>query len=409
MKSFWKHVSSVFAGTVLAQSVPLVGSLFITRIFAPSEFGEFATWLALVSFIAVAVTLRFETVLVIVEDGLARAQAVLIVLMTTVAAATVLSLCLIVLKHLPGIQHYLPEKTILLALLVPAALLMALNQVWQTWAAADGAYGKLNAMRLVQALATVLLQVSAGLKYPNVLSLVLGFVLASGIAFAWAVILMPRFIHREFLDSTEFRKFFHRYRKFPQYALPADSINTAAAQLPVLVVSYRFGNEAAGYLALTMRVLGAPVGLVGKAVLDVFKRYAVQSIRQIGNCRTLYVNTFMALSLASLAMVIGTIFLAEDIFRVAFGPEWDESGRITIWLLPMFAMGLIASPLSYMTYLVEKQRIDMLWQFGLFMAAIGALYGFSSYKSTLIGYGTGYAAMYLIYIFISYRLSGGNK
>lgn len=409
MNSFWKHVSSVFAGTLLAQSIPIVGSLFITRIFAPSEFGEFSTWLALVSFIAVAVTLRFEAVLAIVEDGLARAQAVLIVLVTTAAAAAVLSLCLIVLKYLPGIRHYLPEKTILLVLLVPAALLMALNQVWQTWAAADGAYGKLNAMRLVQALAVVLLQVGAGLKYPHALSLVLGFVLAGGIAFAWAVILMPRFIHREFFDPTEFRKFFHRYRKFPLYALPADSVNTAAAQLPVLVVSYRFGNEAAGYLALTMRVLGAPVGLVGKAVLDVFKRYAVQSIKQVGNCRSLYVNTFMALALASLAMVMGTVFLAEDIFRVAFGPEWVPSGRMAIWLLPMFAMGLIASPLSYMTYLVEKQHIDMLWQFGLMVVTIGTLYSFATYQSTLIGYGVGYAGMYLIYMFISYRLSAGVR
>lgn len=410
MNAFWKHVSSVFAGTLLAQSIPIVGSLFITRIFAPSEFGEFSTWLALVSFVAVIVTLRFEAVLAIVEDGLARTEAVLIVMVTTVVAAAVMSVCLAVLKHLPwGPRHYLPEKTVLLVLLVPAALLMALNQVWQTWAAADGAYGKLNAMRIVQALATVLFQVGAGLKYPNALSLVLGFVLAGGIAFAWAVTLMPRFLRRGFFDLARFRKFFHRYRKFPLYALPADSINTAASQLPVLVVSYRFGNEVAGYLALTMRVLGAPVGLVGKAVLDVFKRYAVQSIKQIGNCRSLYVNTFMALALASLVMVMGTIFLAEDIFRVAFGPEWVPSGRMAIWLLPMFAMGLIASPLSYMTYLVEKQHIDMLWQFGLMVVTVGALYSFATYQSTLIGYGVGYAGMYLIYMFISYRLSGGVR
>lgn len=408
MNIFWKHVSSVFAGTLFVQAIPIIGSLAITRIFAPGEFGEFSTWLALASFMAVAVTLRLETVLAIVEDGLARVQAIFIVLVTTVSVAVVLALCLFALKYLPGVRHYLPEKTMLLAFLVPAALLMALNQVWQTWAAAEGAYGKLTAMRLVQASSMVLIQIGAGLKYPTAASLVLGFVLASGIAFALAVMMMPRFIHKQFFELTGFGKFFSRYKRFPLYALPADSINTAVAQLPVLVVAHRFGHDAAGFLALTMRVLGAPVGLVGKAVLDVFKRHAAQSIREIGNCRSLYVNTFMVLAFASLVMIVGTVFWAEDIFRVAFGDEWVQSGRMAIWLLPMFALGLIASPLSYMVYLVEKQHIDMLWQIGLMVVAIGTLHGFSSYDSTLIGYGAGYAAMYLVYILISYRLSKGR-
>lgn len=396
----------MFAGTLLAQSIPIVGSLAITRIFAPSAFGEFSTWLALVSFMAVAITLRLETVLAITEDGQERARAVFIVLVTTVSAAVVFFVFVLALVYVPGMRHYLPENVLLLVLLVPAALFMALNQVWQTWAAADGEYGKLNVMRLVQALTVVLLQIGAGLGYPGAISLVMGFFLAAIIAFGSAVAMMPRFVCREFLELGKFKKFFVRYRKFPLYALPADSINTAAAQLPVLVVAHRFGNDVAGYLALTMRVLGAPVGLVGKAILDVFKRYAVQSIREIGNCRSLYVNTFMALTLASLVMVLGTVFWAENIFRVTFGRDWTQSGLMAIWLLPMFALRLIASPLSYMTYLVEKQHIDMLWQFGLMVVTVGTLYSFATYKSTLIGYGLGYAAMYLIYISISYRLSG---
>ncbi|UCJ15187.1 hypothetical protein K5Q02_15095 [Pseudomonas sp. MM211] len=162
-------------------------------------------------------------------------------------------------------------------------------------------------------------------------------------------------------------------------------------------------------MALTMRVLGAPAGLVGKAVLDVFKRHAMKSIREVGNCRDIYVKTFVVLMLASTVMVACTVFLAEDIFQTAFGPNWTQSGVMAIWLLPMFALGLIASPLSYIVYLVEKQYVDLLWQVSLMIVAILALYGFSSSKSTLIGYGVGYAVMYIIYISISYRLSGGQK
>ena len=407
MNNFWKHVSSVLAGTLAAQSIPLIGSLFIARIFAPGEFGEFSTWLAIVTFASVVVTLRFEAMLAIAEDGVGRVRAVFIIFWVTILMSVLFFICVAGAKFLPGIKNYLPDSLALLLTIVPAALCLALNQIWQTWAAAEGLYGKLNVMRLVQASILVLVQIGAGLKYPTAVSLVMGFVVATGIAFAWSIKVMPRFIYGEFCNPIEFRDFFFRYKNFPLYALPADAINTAAGQLPVLVVSYRFGNEVAGYLALTMRVLGAPIGLVGKAVLDVFKRYAIQSIQKTGNCRKLYVNTFMALVLASLILIGGTVFLAEDIFRVAFGSEWLPAGRMAIWLLPMFALRMIASPLSYMAYLVEKQNIDLLWQFALMMVAIVTLYVFRSYESTLIGYSTGYAIMYFVYILISYRLSKG--
>ena len=409
MNNFWKNVSSVFAGTLVAQSIPIIGSLFIARIFAPSAFGEFSTWLAIVTFVSVVVTLRFEAMLAIAADGRDRARAVFIIFAVTILMAVLLFICMIAAKFLPGIKNYFPNSTALVLTIVPAALCLALNQTWQTWAAAEGFYGKLNIMRLVQASTLVLVQIGVGLKYPTAISLVVGFVVATGIAFAWSIKIMPSFFHEQFCSLIVFRNFFFKYKSFPLYALPADEINTAAGQLPVLVVSYRFGNEVAGYLALTMRVLGAPIGLVGKAVLDVFKRYAIQSIQQTGNCQSLYIKTFVALLLASLILIGGTVVLAEDIFRVAFGAEWLPASRMAIWLLPMFAMRMIASPLSYMAYLVERQHIDLLWQVGLMLVTVATLYVFHSYESTLIGYSAGYAAMYLLYIFISYKLSKGGK
>lgn len=404
---FWKHVSSVFAGTLLAQLIPIIGSLFITRIFAPSEFGKFSAWLAIVTLVSVIITLRFETVLAIVEDGMDRVKAVFFVFAIAIMMSGLFFLCAILGKNLLWISFYLPDSTVLLLTIAPAALFLTLNQVCQTWAAAEGMYGRLNIMRLVQASILIFVQISLGLKYPTANSLMVGLVVASVIGLAWSIAMMPKFVYVQFFNFIEFKCFFRRYKNFPLFALPADSINTAVAQLPVLVVSFRFGSEVAGYLALTMRVLGTPIGLVGKAVLDVFKRHAVQDIRKIGNCRGLYINTFRMLALASLILVVGTIYWAEDIFRMAFGPEWIVSGHMAKWLLPMFALGMIASPLSYMAYLVEKQHIDLLWQSGLMIVSVINLCIFSSYESTLVAYGIGYALMYFIYIFISYRLSSG--
>lgn len=405
MRAYWKNVSSVFSGTLLAQSIPILGSLVITRIFSPEGFGEFSTWLALVSFISVVVTLRLENTLPIVTDGQSRKEAVFIILVTTLFVTTLLTACLFASYFLFEIREFLPKRTTLLVLAPPAIVFVALNQVWQTWAAVDGSYKKLNIMRLVQALTTVLIQIIAGLEYPSAFSLVLGFVLASVISFTVAFRMMPHFGDHEYCSNIEYSQFFKKNKKFFLYALPADAISTAVSQLPLLVIFHRFGSETAGFLALTIRVLGAPVGLVGKAVLDVFKRHAVQSIREFGNCRELYLKTLMVLFAASVLMVVCTVFRAEEIFRLAFGAEWTQSGRMAIWLLPMFALGLIASPLSYISYIVGKPHIDLIWQIALMITVVTTLYSFASYRSTLIGYGVGYAVMYVAYIFMSYRLS----
>lgn len=409
MNSFWKHVTSVFVGTLFAQSIPIIGSLAITRIFSPEGFGEFSTWFALVTFMSVIVTLRLETVLPIVLEGKPRKQAVLFIFIATLIAGVLLFACILVVANLFDTQKVFPNKSLFLLLGIPAVLLVAFNQVLQTWAAVEGEYKKLNIMRITQALFVVIIQVVAGLKWPSATALVLGFVMAAGISFAVAILLMPRFLSISIFNGREFRNFFLRYKKFTIYALPADTLNAAVSQLPLLVVFHRFGSETAGYLALTMRVLAAPVGLVGKAVLDVFKRHAVVSIRAYGNCRELYLKTFMVLLLASLVMALCTIFLAETIFSLAFGTEWVQSSRIAIWLLPMFAFGLIASPLSYMSYLVEKPHIDLLWQITLMIIVLIALHGFSSFRLTLIGYGLGYAVMYVGYILMSYKFSCGDN
>lgn len=397
----------MFVGTLAAQLIPIIGSIFIARIFTPSEFGKFSAWLAMVSFLSVIITLRFEAVLAIVEEGIDRLKAVFFVFLISIATSVVLFIGVVLGRNFSWINIYFPDSMVLLLTIAPAALFLALNQVCQMWAAAEGLYKKLITMRLVQAATLIGVQISLGLKYPCATSLAIAFAIAGVIGLGVSINLMPKFINIQFYSFPKLKSFWARYHKFPVFALPADSINTAVAQLPVLIVTLRFGSEVAGYLALTMRVLGAPLGLIGKAVLDVFKRHAVKNIQKAGDCRELYLSTFAVLAFASLIFVVATIFLAEDIFRVAFGSEWIVSGEMAIWLLPMFALGMIASPLSYLAYLVEKQHIDLFWQSGLMIVALINLNYFSSYESTLIAHSVGYGFMYIIYIFISFKLSKG--
>src|SRR3546814_16936536 len=59
--TFWKKTASVLSGTLVAQAIPLVGTLIVARLFAPADFGVFAAWLAIVNVLSVVLTARFES------------------------------------------------------------------------------------------------------------------------------------------------------------------------------------------------------------------------------------------------------------------------------------------------------------------------------------------------------------
>lgn len=404
---FWSNVASVLSGTAIAQAVPIIGSLALARFYLPSAFGSYSVWVGVVLILAVIATLRLEMALVVVEDGHPRREAAQFVLATVLLVGLCAGGVLGILWSL-GLMLADLKTPFLLGSAVLAAIMTAISDSWQTWAAADGHYRALIRIRVVQATAIVGAQLCGVMisRTPEMLVAghLVGLLIALSVA-AWQLPLaLPPFVDL----SRRLFGFWCSHSRFPLFALPADSINSISAQLPLLIVSTRFGSESAGLLALTMRVLGAPIALLGRSVLDVFRRHAADAFRRRGDCRDEYVSTFRILSVSSLAFVAGTVLFAQPLFDLAFGAKWTMSGVIAIWLAPLFALRFVASPLSYIFYVVGKQHIDLVWQIGLIIVVLCALWLPATFSETMLAYAYGYSAMYIVYLGISYIYSKGQ-
>ncbi|WP_405120532.1 lipopolysaccharide biosynthesis protein [Pseudomonas leptonychotis] len=408
MSSYWRSVVSVLTGSALAQMIPIIGSLIIARLYAPAEFGVFSAWLGIVLLLGVVLTCRFEMALAIEPDGEPRRLAVVSTLTTTGLVACVAGVLLVIgVAVVPGVIDAYPM--VLIVVLVPAALAVAAAQTWQSWAAAEGSYRQLSIMRISQAAAVTLIQVAVGVYQASAGALAIAYLLGVIVGMCFSAYLMPVGKFPPGQAIMTIRSFWKRQRRFPILSLPADAINTAAAQLPLLIVASRFGAEVAGLLAMTMRILGAPIGLLGKSVLDVFKRHAATSFRERGECRSDYLRTFNVLALGSVVFCTVMLFASEPLFALAFGEVWRGAGTIAVWLLPLFALRFIASPLSYMVYIAGKQHVDLFWQVALLCMTIASLTLFTDHKHALLVYSAGYSLLYVIYLVMSYRFSLGVK
>lgn len=405
-RDYWRAVALVFSGTAFAQMIPLLGSLVIARLFLPAEFGIFMAWLGISALAGVFVTGRFEMALALEPDGPPRAEAA--------SATFVTAILLLILVALAGavawpfVANRFPAVPApLMWLYIPAVAALASAQIWQAWAAAEGRFKALSIMRITQAAAITGFQIGAGFLAPSAVNLALAHV--AGVIAGVAMISWQLPLRRLPEGRKSLFRFWSRYRRFPIYSLPADTVNTAAGQLPLTILAARYGADVAGFVALAFRTLGAPISLMGSAVLDVFKRRASESWRATGSCRGPFLETFMVLAAGSIAATLIFWFAGEDLFVLAFGPEWREAGKAAIILLPLFALRFVASPLSYTFYIAEKQHVDLIWQICLLAMTLTTLMNVQGYERTLMAYALGYGFLYLVYVSLSYRFSAGKN
>ncbi|MGX5659535.1 oligosaccharide flippase family protein [Castellaniella ginsengisoli] len=408
LSSYWQRVAVVFSGAALSQAIPIVGSLLIARLYVPAEFGLFAAWYGVSVVLNLFLTARLDAAFGLVSDGAERGRLVVVTVLVVLVMGGMLGLLTWLAVSLwPAGLFGVPAA--LTGWLAPMCLCAALSIVWQAWAANNGQVHVLNAIRLAQAAAVTGLQILAAWVNPAAGSLVVAQIAGTAVAVCVAVRLLPI---QAYLPGTwlELRglwsEVWRRYWRFPVLAMPSDMINASAAQLPVIVLGARYGGEVAGCFALASRTLGVPLAVLGAAVRDVFIRDAGQEMRAHGHCQQVYRRTFRVLALLSFGLVLIAVPLAEPAFALVFGAPWRLAGVMAVWLVPLFALRFIASPLSYTFFLAQKQKVDLIWQSALLGMVVTILYGFDSYRATLIAYGAGYAGMYVVYLMLSRRYGG---
>ena len=199
--AYWRNLSSVLSGTVIAQILPVLGSLVLARQYSPGEFGAYAVWLGITIFSSVCLTARFEASLPMEEDGQNRKLAVLYVI-ATVLIFSVLPLLTLASLFLMDIKNIGPMSLALLLLSFLVSVMTSLAQTWQAWAVAEGFYKKLSLIRITQSGLVVVFQVGIGLVQPNVMGLILGHFIGFLLNLVICILLMP--INTSF-DITNFK------------------------------------------------------------------------------------------------------------------------------------------------------------------------------------------------------------
>lgn len=398
------------SGTVLSQAIPVLLAPVLSRLFHPEEFGVFALFFGVSAVLSVLATCRYEIAILLPEDD---TEAVALTKLTIGLSAIVSVVLLAIsfpaqsfLAQVPGASGLAPWLPWLPFHVFMLTSYNGLNY----WLNRRSEYSRMARNRVIRAVATAGITVAIGFLWPNQGGLVVGLIAGQVIgtaAFAWFTWkehgALFRIATRDLVGRMA-----RRYNKFPKFSLPADGINVLTVQMPVFLMTKFLGEAVVGQYNQTQRVLASPASVIGSAFSDVFRQRASEEFRRTGSCRNLWLRTAKRLAMVSIPIFGLVAVLGPDLFAFVLGARWRQSGEFAQLLTPYFLMQFTASPLSRTLYIAERQREDLYWQIGLFVVVGGALFVFGrsgNAHQTVLAFSLAYAAMYAIYLAMSFRYS----
>lgn len=400
---YWRQVVTVLGGAVAAQLLPILAAPLITRLCSPTQMGAFSVWSGIVSIVAVGATLRLDTAMIIDRDSEAQRHCFSVV----AYAASVLALCMTVFGVLAW-WFGLPlgnDIGLLGWLTVGAgAWLSAYMQVTLAYATGRKAFGKASKAKICGSAAIVTLQLALLALGARAGGLMLGQLagMAVGIAAATRLLAPPRPRLALWPEPAQ-QRYLRKHQAFWRLALPADLLGALVAQLPLLLIGATYGIAAAGLFGLTQRMMAAPVSLVAASVLEVFKLQSVLEFEQHGHCGRAYAHTCKVLVLLGIGPAVFMCAFAPAVFAWLFGAAWRSAGEFAQLMVPLYFLNFVASPLSYVFYVVGKQKVELVWQVSKCAMTLAVFLSPLSLVHSIMAYTAGYSSLYLVYLHASYR------
>lgn len=409
---FFKNAGILISGTALSQSIPLLISPVITRLYSPESFGVFAIYISVITILLTIATGRYEKAIVVpAEIELSKKLTVLsqflIVLFTVF---------LFVFVHFfgPSILIFLNiEGLIPFVYLIPiGVLLMASEQSAYHWANKVERYKKMSLSKVFNNLSSGTLQIVFGFLKLEALGLLLAKLMGLFVSF---MILISTFSFSDFLSYRwdEIKEVAKRYIHFPKYLMSAHLLNSIALNSPPIILAFYFNETEIGFFGLTQRAIMLPVSIVSRSVGDVFRQKAVDDLHNDGNCKKIYKQTFFVLLVSAIIPFVILLLFSPWLFKLVFGTEWETAGTYAQILSVLFLFQFISAPFNNMFLVREKQKLELLWQVIFFVCSTVSIfvgyYIFNTITGALVIFAFSRSAAYLLGLYMTAKLTVKHK
>lgn len=378
------------------QAVVLLATPLLARIYDPTQFGVYASVLAMAGVLAAIASLRFDAAIPAISDADVRPIFRVALLLPVLVCPLVLLSVEVMAKLSDELATYMDSLPLLPILAI--ATVQGVVTVLLAFSTRSGWFARYALLRLAQPLVFVLVAIMGILS------------LEVSVALGWLVALvLGLVVCRDLLGGSlrESLLAIRRCWKYPVMSVPLMLLDSLALALPIMFIASNYGNSEAGSYSQVQRLVGAPLILVGMAVAQVFFKYAGDHYRR--NLPVLPLMWRFVFGMGGLGIILLIVVLAVGSGVMAFllGPGWRiDTVFMLLALFPVIARSL-ASPVSSIFLITDRIGRLGCWQVAYFLVTLCVLIiGSASltFDNFLLALAVSECLMYSIYLYLAVSL-----
>ena len=373
--NFIRSVGLLVSGNALAHAFTAVATPFLSRLYSPGDFSALAVFSGLMSLFSAAACLRFDLAVTIPDNDTDAMNILTLALSSAGAVSVLIAIPSLLMPDKIARKLNQPILQSYLWLLPPGILLAASYSALQSWFLRKKQFGLIAGSRVSQSVGGASAQVGFGLAHAAPFGLLIGYIINSGAACVvlGCNLLIEQKQVLQTISLARIRAMATAHYRFPKYSTLEALSNTAAIQLPIIMIAAVAAGPEAGYLTMAMYVMQAPVALVGTAIGQVYLSRAPDEHR-IGRLGQFTAEIFGGLLKVGVGPLLFVGIVSPVLFPVVFGKPWARAGQLVSWMTPWFVMQFIAYPISMALHVTGNQRTALLLQISGLVIRVGTVW-----------------------------------
>lgn len=364
--SFLKSIAILAGGSAAAQLIAMMAIPILTRLYSPDDFSVLAVYTSIFGIISVAACLGFDFAVPLPS---VEKDAIGLMVLAIISVCVVTAVTTIIVYSIPqtlvksyGLEDYL--------WMFPVGVFFAgTYNALQSLSVRYSQFTNISSTRLKQSSWVAASQIGMGYSTSSAFGLLLGQVINGLIGTLYLLKLVKLKYNPRQIGYNRLLYLLKKYKKFPQFTSLETLTNSAGVQIPVLIIATYAAGAEAGFLILAMRVMQTPLGLLGRAVSQVYLSKAPEENRN-NNLGAFTEQVLVGLTKAGVGPLLFAGITAPLLFPLVFGANWSKAGELVTWMTPWFVFQFLASPISMLMHIKNQQKLMLLITVGgLFVRA----------------------------------------
>jgi O-antigen/teichoic acid export membrane protein len=380
----------------------LVFAPLLTRLYSPSDFGEYSFFISIITVLGVIGSLRYELLFPSLRFKAEEVNlfGLCIIIILSMSAILLLTIDLTFDKSFLNIN----KDRFFNVYLVVGFISFSLAKVCNYILIRNEKFNIISIIRIKQVLCISTLQLMLFKIMNN--SLIISFL----ISWTLVVITQTFFLNLNYykvkFSTQKIMYLFKRYKHYPLFIGTSSLINVLGSQVPLLFCPILFGVQFAGLYFLAHRFISSPLMLIGGAISDVYLSDGKQKLKDGILGQQLINLQSLILSLAIPVFIFLYLFI-HDIITFLFGNSWNGVSEICEYMIPYALIQLVVSPILISFTIMDRMKFTLSMQVILNLFRISSLvlgYIYNDAFLFVITFTVSSSIIYLIFQLIIYRL-----